>query len=251
MAERPPLRVIGGGEAVEDLSGIPRDVLEARVHRLEALNASLTRTLREAEDEHATDRARISGLKGQISKWNRQATPDDLVEPILWHWKHVCRGPSSRVEITVEGKRADVVRKTIARLVKGDQDPELANPDKEKRQEALETAQQRAADAINEGIAGAVAFPYREKYGRRFAEPGPGRYKANDLTDILATEKSLEMFRDLHEGDARRLAYAHDLKRRMDTQPNLVPLLATFSPEWPELLCRAIRYAQRTVSEGL
>lgn len=245
MADRPPLRVLEGGEAVEDLSGIPRDVLEARVHRLEALNASLTRTLREAEDEHATDRARISGLKGQISKWNRQATPDDLVEPILWHWKHACRGPNSRVEITVEGKRADVVRKTIARLVKGDRDPELANPDKEKRQEALETAQQRAATAINEGIAGAVAFPYREKYGRRFAEPGPGRYKANDLTDILATEKSLEMFRDLHEGDARRLAYAHDLKRRMQEQPRLRLVFASLNPEYPELLARAIRYCQR------
>lgn len=251
VADRPHLVALAGGEIVEDLSGVPREALEARVLRAEALNATLVRDIRLAEDEHATDRARIAGLKGQISKWNRAATPDDLVEPILWRWKAACRSENSTVEVTVEGKRADLVRKTIKRRITQDQDPGLANPDKDKRQAAVETAQQRAVDAINEAIDGAIAFPYREKYGRRFSEPGPGRYRADDLLVILKDEVSLQMFRDLHEGDARRLAYAHDLKRRMDTQPNLVPLLATFSPEWPELLCRAIRYAQRTVRGNL
>jgi hypothetical protein len=238
------LRVIEGGEVVEDLSAIPRDVLEARLLRIESQNAHLTRELRLAEDEHATDRARIAGLKGQISKWNRQATPDDLVEPILQRWKQACRGPRSSCEIPLDGKRADLVRKTIKRLADADPDPELANPDKDKRAAAVQTAQQRASAAVLEAIEGAAAFPYREKYGKRWPEGGKGRYKANDIPDILKDELTLEKFRHLHDGDEKRRAYAHDLKRRIDTSPQFKLWLASLDPQYGELIARAVRWCQ-------
>jgi hypothetical protein len=52
------------------------------------------------------------------------------------------------------------------------------------------------------------------------------------------------MFERLHDGDAVRLAYAHELHGRLLAQPMLRQTLASLDPAHGELLARAIRWAQ-------
>lgn len=241
----PDLRVVPStGEVADGLDDLPAVVLANRVRTLRGQVEGLTRDLALAEEGMRELRASRSAYKALLTKMARAEPEAETIERCLAHWKNACRSPRSTVEIPLDGKRAAFVRKTLKRLIENDQDPALANPDKDERAKALQDATQRAEAAIHEAIEAAARFPYREKYGQRHTEPGPGRYKQNDIPDILKDEITLAKFRALHDGDEKRRAYAHDLYRRMQTQPQLRAILASFDPDYGELLARAVRWCQ-------
>lgn len=185
-----------------------------------------------------------AALQGRLTRLLRDDPDAELVTSLLVYWRNRCRGPLSRVEIPVDGRRGDAVRRTLKRLVDADEDPQLANPDKTAHKAAVESATERAAAKIREAIDGCAAFPYAGAYGKRFAEPGPRLERKDEIVYVLRDEIVFERFRGLHDGDARRKAYAADLYRRLTTQPNLRLVLASFDPEMGEVLARAIRWVQ-------
>jgi hypothetical protein len=226
VAEAPKLRVISGeGEVVQDDGSLlPADyaLIDAECRRL---------------------RRQVSALRGQISRLQRVDPQAELIERILVAWRDRCHGPTSRVEVAIDGKRADIVRKTLRRLIENDPDPELANPSKVAHEDATQRAEARAVERIMAAIDGAAKFPYEGAYGRRFSEATPGAKKKCEITYLLRDEVKLEQFVALVEADERRLAYAADIWRMVQTQPNLRLILKQFGPEpQGELVARLIRW---------
>ncbi len=224
------LRVIDGNGELDDDSA----VLPADYATLEELNRKLRRE--------------IAALKGQITRLTRVDPQADVVVGLLAYWRATCHGPRSRVEIPLEGKRGDIVRKTLKRFLEADEDPELAHPDKATQAAATETAVARAAERIRTAIDGAAKLPFEGRYGRRYAEPGEDRKRKVELLYILRDEVKLEQFTAIVEAEPERLAFAHDLKRRLDGSAQLRLVLASMNPEYAEILCRAIRYCQRVTA---
>lgn len=251
MSEPHGLRVLEGGEVDDGLAALARDKLVEKARHYKALSEGLTNDLHAAEKDMRSLRASRDAYKGQVTRlMTPQAGGVQLVESLLSYWRTKCHGPRSRVEIPVDGKRGDLVRATIKRLVEADKerDPDLSSPDKDKRAAALASAEERAADRIRAGIDGAARFPFREKYGKRFAEPGPGLTRSVDLIDILKDEVTLGKFVALVDTDECRLAYRAELHHRLTTRPMELQLLASYDPEYPEILCKAIRWCQQQAS---
>jgi hypothetical protein len=242
----PHLRVVPGatGEVADELDGLPAAVLAARVRTLRAQVEGLTRDLGLAEEDMRALRASRNAFKGLLTKMQRVDPQAEVIEATLAYWRVTCHGPRSRVETPLDGKRADAVRKTIKRLVEHDPDPELANPDAEAQAAALCSATDRAVAHIKQAVDAAARFPFEGRYGRRFAEMAPGLKRKVDIVYILRDEIKLEQFANLMEGDARRIAYAHDLHARLVAQPNLRLVFASLDPSMGEILCRAIKWAQ-------
>lgn len=247
----PDLRVIQGtGEVPDELDGLPASVLANRVRTLRAQVEGLSRDLRAAEEDMRVLRAQRNAYKGLLTKMQRVDPQAETIENVLAYWRATCCGPRSRVEIPLDGKRADVVRKTIRRLVENDPDPELASANTDVQSAALTSATERAVARIKSAIDGAARFPFEGRYAKRFAEPVQGAKRKVEITYVLRDEVKLESFERLHEVDARRLAYRADLKRRLDTQPNLRAILASFDPDYGEILARAIRWCQQQEAKG-
>lgn len=230
MAE-PHLRVIDGAGEVQLGDVVPSDY---------AL----------LEEENRRLRRQLAAYKGQLARLAKTDPSAETVERLLVYWRNNLHGPdNTRVDISIDGKRGDVVRRTLKRLVENDPDPELANPDKAAHASALQAATERAEERIRNAIDGAKMFPYEGKYASRFSEAGPGRKRKADLLYILRDGPKMEAFEDLHEGDARRIAYAHDLHRRLTTQPGLREVFASLDPECGEILARAVRWVQALPGE--
>jgi hypothetical protein len=172
-----------------------------------------------------------AALKGQLTKLRKVDPQAETIEGLLVYWRNRLRGPASTVDISLDGKRADKVRKAIARCVEADQCEE-GDP------------VERAAERIRTAIDGCAMFPFEGAYGRRFSEQVKGSIRKDDLAYVLRDGPKQEQFEALREADEKRIAYARDLHRRLLEQPNLKALLATFDPEMCEILCRAIRWAQ-------
>lgn len=226
MAEAPKLRVIDGGTGQvvqEDGSLLPQDY---------ALQDEEIRRLRR----------QVSALKGQLSRLQKVDPQAATIESVLTHWKLKLRGPTSRVQIPLDGARADAVRKALRRLIENDEDPDLANPKAEAHADATKRAEDRAVGRILAAIDGCARCPF-EQYGQHFPEPGPGRTRRDELTYILANEVRMEKLADLIEADERRIAYQAELWRMLQTQPNLRLILATLGPEpCGEIIARAVRW---------
>lgn len=220
-----PLRVIdGAGEVVqEDGSVLPQDY---------ALQDEEIRRLRR----------QVSALKGQISRLQRVDPQAATIERVLTYWKLKLRGPTSRVQTPIDGKRAEAVRRMLKQLIENMDDPELANPKAAAHAEATQRAEAAAVERIMAAIDGCARFPF-ERYGEHYAEPAPGLKRRDELTYILANEVRMEKLADLIEADERRIAYAAELWRRVQTQPNLKLILASFGPEPSgEILARLVRW---------
>jgi hypothetical protein len=201
-----PFRVIDGhGEVDEHAIVLPSDIA-----LLVEQNAKHLRT--------------IAALKGQLTKLYRVDPQAETIMGLLVYWRNVCRGPLSKVDISLDGKRAEVVRKTLRRLGEID---DFDGP-----------------EHIRCAIDGCARFPYEGRYGMRFAEPAKGLKRKDELTYILRDEIKLEQFANLAEGDARRLAYAHDLYIRLKGQPNLRLVFASLDPSMAEIHARAIKWCQ-------
>ena len=221
MAE-PHLRVVdGNGEIDDDARVLPGDYA-----LLVEQNAKHLRT--------------IAALKGQLARLRKVDPQAATIEKVLVHWKLKCRGPTSRVQLPLDGARADAVRKALRRLIEADEDPELASA--AKHAEAAQAAEARAVERILAAIDGCARFPF-ERYGEHFGEPGPGRKRRDELVYILANEVRMEKLADLIEYDERRRAYQAELWRMLQSQPNLRLVLATLGPEPEgEILARAVRW---------
>jgi hypothetical protein len=194
-------------------------------------------------EQNAKHLRTIAALKGQLSRLAKVDPQAATVERILVAWRNRCYGPTSRIDVSVDGKRGDVVRKTLRRLIEADDEPELADPDKAKHAEAMALAEGRAVERIMAAIDGASKFPFEGAYGRRFAEAGPGLKKKVDIAYVLRDGPKMEQFEDLVEADARRIAYAAELWRMVQSQPNLRLVLASFGPEpCGEILARLVRW---------
>lgn len=242
------LRALAGtGEVDDGLSDLTHAVLVERARHYMNLCEGLTRDLQATEKDMRSLRASRDAYKGQVTRLMTPRAGVELVDSLLVYWKVRCHGPDARVGIATDGKRGDVVRATLKRLVDNDKDPGLASTDKAEHAKALECAEQRAADRIRSAVDGAAALPFRNKYGKRFPEPGPGLRRAVDLVYVLRDEPTMEMFEALHDGDERRLAYRAELHRRLTTRPMELQLLASYDPAYSEVLCRAIRWAQAQV----
>lgn len=225
MAERAFRVITGDGELDDTQAVLPADY------------ALLVEECRKLLREKAA-------LKAQLTKLTKVDPQAPVIEGLLVYWRNTLRGPESRVEIPLDGKRADVVRKTIKRLIEADEDPELASPDKKARAEAVANATDRAAERIRTAIDGCAKAPFEGSYGKRYPEPGPGIARKDDIVYILRDEIKLEKFAKLREGDEKRIAYAHDLHDRLKRSRPLREVLASMNPEYPEILARAIRWCQ-------
>ena len=62
----------------------------------------------------------------------------------------------------------------------------------------------------------------------------------HSISHHQSDEEKLESFAKLHEGVAKRRAYAHDLKRRIDTSPQFKLWMASLDPAYGELIARAV-----------
>lgn len=226
MAEAPKLRVITGDGEIALGDVVPDDYA-----LLEEANRKLRRE--------------VAAYKSQLSRLRKVDPQAEVIERLLVTWRNTLRGPTSRVEIPVDGKRAEAVRRTLRRLIENDEDPELAHPDKAKHAEAVENATQRAEARIMEAIEGLARFPFEGAYGRRFAEAGPGLKRKDEILYALRDEVKMEQFVNLsHEAEDRHAAYRVDLWRRLQDQPNLRLVLASLGPvPQGEVLARAIRWA--------
>lgn len=194
------------------------------------------------EEANRKLRREVAAFKGQLSRLRKVDPQAATVEKILSHWRNKLRGPTSRVQLPLDGKRADAVRKCLRQLVENDEDPDLANPDKEQHAEAMQRAEARAVERILAAIDGCARFPF-ESYGEHYGEPAPGRKRRDELTYILASEIRMEKLAALVESDERRIAYAAEIWRMVQTQPNLRLVLAQFGPEpQGELLARLVRW---------
>jgi len=225
LAEAPKFRVIdgGGGEVVLG------DVVPDDYALLEEANRKLRRE--------------VAAYKGQLSRLRKVDPQAATIERILTHWRDRCYGPTSRVETAIDGKRADVVRKTLKRLIENDEDPELANPDKEAHAEATQRAEARAVERVMAAIDGAAKHPYEGAYGKRFAEATPGAKRKVDIVYLLRDEVKLEQFVALIEADERRIAYRAELWRMLQSSPQLRLVLASLGPEpFGEIVAQAIRW---------
>lgn len=226
MAERAFRVIDGNGQVDDDTAVLPRDyaLLEEEVRR---------------------QRRVIAGYKAQIAKLQREDPQAPVIEGVLAYWKRACHGAGSRVEIPLDGKRADVVRKTVKRLVDNDPDPELANPDKTAQGEAVNAAVERAVERIKLAIDGAARMPFEGSYGARFAEAGKGRKRKVDIVYVCRDEIKLEQFVALVDAEPKRLAYRATLAERLQSEPNLKLVLASLFMDGEchgEILARAVRY---------
>jgi hypothetical protein len=225
MAEAPKLRVIDGhGEVVqEDGSVLPADY---------ALIEEQCRVLRR----------QVSALKGQISRLQKVDPQAAAIERVLMHWKLSLRGPTSRVGIPIDGKRADAIRKMLRKLVENDDDPELANPDKVAHLEAAQAAEARAVERMLAAIDGCARFPFQH-YDEQYPDPGPGRKRRDEPDYIFRDEVRLEKFVALSEADDGHAAYRADLWRRLKSRPMLREVLRELGPDpHGETLARAVRW---------
>jgi hypothetical protein len=238
------LRVLPGGEVDDGLERLSHAELVAKLRRAIPAYEGLKRDLQLAEEGMRELRARNAGLKGRITKLMREDPQAETIESLLAYWRNRCRGPQSNVDISVDGKRGEVVRKTLKRLVDADPDPLLASPDKEQRAQALQNATDRACERIRSAIDGCALFPFEGAYGRRYPEQVPGSRRKDDLILILRDGPKMEQFEALRDDDEKRRAYAWDLKRRIDTQRNFRAVLQSLDPEYGEVLARAIRWVQ-------
>lgn len=195
-------------------------------------------------EQNAKHLRTISGLKAALSRLHSVDPQAEAVEAVLVYWKTRAHGSSPRVQIPLDGARATAVRRTLKRLVEADTDPLLASAGRAEHAAALEDATDRALARIKAAIDGAVLKPFEGRYGKRFAEPQPGAKRKVDLVYILRDEVKMEQFIGLAEDDERRLAYRAELHHRLTTRPMEMQLLASFNPEYPEILGKAIRWAQ-------
>jgi hypothetical protein len=248
----PDLKVIPGGtgELDDGLERLPVHALAAQVRTLRAEKAGVTSALLHAEEGMRELRASRAAFKALLSRARKQDPQAATIEAVLAYWRVTCHGPQSRVETPLDGKRAEVVRKTLRRLVENDEDPELASSDKDVQAQAVECATDRAVDRVKRAIDGAARFPFEGAYAKRFAEHVPGSKRKVDVIYILRDEVKMEMFERLHDGDARRIAYAHELHARLLAQPMLRQTLASLDPAYGELLARAIRWCQLNPTKG-
>lgn len=226
MNERPVFRVIDGdGQVDDDTAVVPADY----------------GLLLEANRKHLRE---IAGLKGQISRLMKVDPLAETIEAALIYWKVRCHGPNSRVQIPLDGARAAVVNKTLARLIQADQDPLLASTDKAERAIAVESATDRALERIKQAIDGAARKPFEGKYAKRYAEQLPGTKRKVDLVYILRDEVKMEQFVSIVESDELRQAYRAELYRELTTRPGMLALFASLQPEYSEIICASIRWAQ-------
>jgi hypothetical protein len=194
------------------------------------------------EEANRKLRREVAAYKAQLSRLRKVDPQAATVEKILVTWRNRCYGPTSRVETPLDGKRADAVRRTLKRLIDADEDPMLADSNYA-GDEARTAAEGRAVERIMAAIDGASRFPFEGAYGRRFAEAGPGLKKKVDIVYILRDEIKTEQFVELVEADERRIAYAAELWRMVQSQPNLKLVLASFGPEpHGEILARLVRW---------
>lgn len=241
----PELRLVPGtGEAVDDeLDELTREVLIGKVRHLTALNAGLLNEITAFEIDLKSKRATIGALKGQITIQNRVDGLDGVIEGLLIHWRNTLRGPDSSVCVDIDSKRGEAVRKRLKALIKGDDDPELANPDKTAREDALDLAAQRAAIRIQAAIDGCARAPFAGAYGKRYAEAGPGRRRKDELVYIVRDEVSMERFEAIVEAEPRRLAYRAFLADEIRRSPSLRAILASLGPYCDgEILARCVRW---------
>jgi hypothetical protein len=219
-------------------------VLVGKVRTLVAQREGLLAEVTALEIDLKGKRATIGALKGQITIQNRVDGLDDVIEGLLIHWRNTLRGPDSKVCVDIDSKRGESVRKRLKALIQADDDPNLANPDKAMRADAVELAAERAAIRIRAAIDGCARAPFMGAYGKRYAEPGQGRTRKDDLhLHILKDEVSMERFEAIVETEPRRLAYRAELADRLKREPNLSRVLASLGP-WcdGEILARCVRY---------
>lgn len=224
---KPALRVIDGNGELDDAHTV-----------LPADYALLVEECRKLLREKAA-------LKAQLTKLRKVDPQAETIEGLLAYWRNTCHGPSARHEISLDTKRAEVVRRALRRLIENDPDPELTTADKGLRAVALHSATERAVERIRTAIDGAACFPFEGPYGRRYGEHAEGLKRKVDITYILRDEIKLEQFERLREGDEKRIAYAHELHERLRKSRPLRQTLASLDPEHGELLARAIRWCQR------
>lgn len=236
--------VPGTGEAFDDqLEELTPEVLIGKVRHLTALNAGLLNEITAFEVDLKGKRATIGALKGQITIQNRVDGLDDVIEGLLIHWRNTLRGPDSSVCVDTDSKRGESVRKRLKALIQADPDPGLANPDKAQREGALEHAAERAATRIRAAIDGCARAPFAGAYGKRYAEPGPGRRRKDELAYLVKDEVNMERFEAIVEAEPRRLAYRAELADRLKREPNLRLVLASLGPFCDgEILARCVRW---------
>jgi hypothetical protein len=194
------------------------------------------------EEANRKLRREVAAYKAQLSRLRKVDPQAATVERLMHYWRDKLRGPTSRVQLPIDGKRADAVRKMLRQLVENDDDPELANPKAAEHAEATVRAEARAVERIMAAIDGCARFPF-ERYGEHFAESAAGRKRRDELAYILANEVRMEKLADLIEADERRIAYAAELWRMVQSQPNLKLVLASFGPEpHGEILARLVRW---------
>jgi hypothetical protein len=245
MADPPALRVLNGtGELHDGLEDLTHDVLVGKVRSLTLSRDSLAADLIRAENDLRDKRAQMGGLKARITIQNRVDGLDDVIEGLLIYWRNTLRGPDSKVCVDVDSKRGESVRKRLKALIQADDDPGLANPDKDQRADAVEMAAERAAVRIRAAIDGCARAPFMGAYGKRYAEPGQGRTRKDDLhLHILKDEVSMERFEAIVESEPRRLAYRAELADRLKREPNLRLVLASLGPFVDgEILARCVRW---------
>ena len=183
-----------------------------------------------------------AALRGQLSRLRKVDPQAATVERIMHYWRDKLRGPTSRVLLPLDGKRADAVRRAIRQLVENDDDPELATVDKAAHAEATKRAEDRAVERILAAIDGCARFPF-QRFDDHVAEAGPGCVRRDELHYILASEVRMEMLANKIEADERRIAYAAELWRMLQDQPNLRLVLASLGPDpFGEIVARAIRW---------
>lgn len=240
----PDLKLVEGtGEVDDGLANLSFDVLVSKVRHLTALNEGLLNEITAFEVDLKGKRAQMGALKARITIQNRVDGLDEIIESILIYWRNTLRGPDSTVCVDVDSKRGEAVRKRLKALIQADDDPGLANPDKDQRENALEQAAQRAAVRIHAAIDGCARAPFAGAYGKRYAEPGTGRHRKDELAYVVRDEVNMERFEAIVESDPRRLAYRAELADRLKREPNLRLVLASLGPFVDgEVLARCVRW---------
>lgn len=163
-------------------------------------------------------RCEIAGLKRAAAAMAAVDPDAETIGDVLSYWKDKTNHPRS--QIPVDGKRWRIVK---ARMKDG-----------------------FTADQLRRAIDGVAAFPWEGAYGERFADPGEGRKRKDDLSHAMGDEEKTERRIRLAEADAPARAYRRFLFDLTQQRPRMVTALAMLGAHESvhgEVLAAAVRWA--------
>jgi hypothetical protein len=164
-------------------------------------------------------RQEIAALKRQAAKMAAVDPDAETIADTLEYWRE--KTGHTKAKIPVDGRRWRIVK---ARLKDGFE-----------------------ADRLKRAIDGVVAFPFEGDYGERFAEPGPGRKRKDDVVNAMRDEELTERRIRLAEGDGPMREYRRFVFNVCRQHPSLVDGLALLGGQDPngQVLARAVVWARK------